>query len=184
MNKGIILYGPPAAGKDTITACLRHLSTVYVQFPRLKAGAGRTAGYRLTTDAALDELSRKGLLVWENARYEARYAVDLPELETRLLHHVPVLHLGQVPAVDAVKAATPDAQWLLVSLWCPRPEAERRIRQRATGDTQARLRAWNETATLPAPDLALDTSQIAATDAAYVIHERLMSAERDEAGLG
>ncbi len=127
MNRGIILYGPPASGKDTVTAALRVLDSRYVLFPRLKAGPGRTGGYRMTTPQHLDELYRAGAIVWENERYGARYAIDLPELAARLGQHVPVVHLGQVPAIKAVQAATADAHWLLVYLWCPRDEATRRL---------------------------------------------------------
>ena len=37
MNIGVILYGPPAAGKDTITGELLALDPRYRQFSRLKA---------------------------------------------------------------------------------------------------------------------------------------------------
>jgi guanylate kinase len=169
----VILYGPPAAGKDTITAHLNALDPAYVLFPRLKAGSGRTAGYRLTTSAELDRLAAAGAIVWENSRYGARYAIDLPELAARLHAQVPVLHLGQVPAIEAVKKATPDADWLVVSVWCSRDEAARRIEQRATGDTEARLQAWDETEPLDVPDLRIDTSEVPAQAAARAVDDLL-----------
>lgn len=171
MMRGVILYGPPAAGKDTITAHLHAVDPAYVLFPRLKAGPGRTTGYRLTTSDELDRLDAAGAIVWENRRYGARYAIDRPELEARLHAQVPVLHLGQIPAVEAVKAATPDTDWLVVFVWCPRGEAARRIEQRATGDTEARLRAWDETEPLDVPDLRLDTAETPAQAAALAIDE-------------
>lgn len=171
MNVGVILYGPPAAGKDTITAHLHSIDPTYVLFPRFKAGPGRTTGYRLTTPEALDALGRDGHLVWENARYDARYAIDRPELTARLRAHRPVVHLGQAAAVNAVRSATDEGRWLVVSVWCDRAEAVRRIENRATGDTAARLRAWDETAPLPDADLTLDTSATPPQDVARVIHE-------------
>jgi predicted PilT family ATPase len=39
MRSGILLYGPPAAGKDTITTALAALDARYAPFRRLKVGA-------------------------------------------------------------------------------------------------------------------------------------------------
>jgi guanylate kinase len=179
VTRGVILYGPPAAGKDTITTHLHTLNPAYVLFPRLKAGPGRAVGYRLTTSGELDRLATAGAIVWENSRYGARYAIDLPELDARLHAQVPVLHLGQVPAIEAVKKATPDTNWLVVSVWCSRDEAAHRIEQRATGDTMARLAAWDETEPLDAPDLVVDTTSATAQAAAEAINRRIRIAEAE-----
>jgi guanylate kinase len=47
MSQGILLYGPPASGKDTITVELCELNQTYGAFERLKIGSGRTRGYRM-----------------------------------------------------------------------------------------------------------------------------------------
>jgi guanylate kinase len=60
--------------------------------------------------------------------------------------------LGQVEAVKAVAGALP-TQWVTACLWCPRDVAAMRIAQRGTGDAGARLRAWDETETLPEADI-------------------------------
>lgn len=170
MNVGVILYGPPAAGKDTVTSALHALDPRYELFPRLKAGPGRTTGYRMNTDATIDALRARGEIVWENQRYGSTYVVDAPELRDRLTRQRPVLHLGQVEAIDAVRAAPLAAAWLVVYLWCPRDVAARRIEARATGDTAARLRAWDETTPLDIADLSIDTAQLAPDVAAAAIH--------------
>jgi guanylate kinase len=157
MNRGLILYGPPAAGKDTITRHLEALHERYRLFPRLKAGRGRTAGYRMTTPAEIDQLRRHGDIIWENRRYGATYVIDRPELAARLAQHVPVLHLGQVEGVQAVTGAIPDTRWIVVYVWCPRDVAEIRIKERGTGDTAERLKAWDETPTIEAADLTINT---------------------------
>ncbi|MFD0564440.1 hypothetical protein ACFQ2M_22355 [Kitasatospora saccharophila] len=51
MKTGIILYGPPASGKDTITAALIEQDPRLAQFARLKIGGGRSQGYRMGTPA-------------------------------------------------------------------------------------------------------------------------------------
>ena len=170
---GIVLYGPPASGKDTITDALIRLDPRCQHFPRLKVGPGRRVGYRMTTFAELDRLDAAGDLAWRNQRYSATYAIDTPELRTRLDEHMPVLHLGQPEAIDAVTAATPNADWLVVALWCPREVAAQRLTDRDPTDVAARLAVWDATPPLPAPDLAIDTGATAPSDASGEILARL-----------
>lgn len=44
MRSDLLLYGPPAAGKDTVTAALPEIDARYVAFRRLKIGNGESAG--------------------------------------------------------------------------------------------------------------------------------------------
>lgn len=168
MTTGIILYGPPAAGKDAITSALRRIDPDYVLFSRLKVGPGRTAGYRMTTESTIAQLRDRKEVVWENSRYGATYVVDKPSLHRDLAQHTPVLHLGQVEAVHAVMASAPDAHWIVVYVWCPRDVAQERIVARGTGDTDARLRAWDETEPIIA-DITLNTAATTPKGAAQVI---------------
>jgi guanylate kinase len=177
---GVILYGPPASGKDTVTAALHELDNRYQQFRRLKSGPGRTAGYRMTTDAELAALRASGGVVWENRRYESVYVVDSPGLRQQMHDGIPVVHLGQVDAVDAVRKAFFDVRWTLVALTCPRDVAERRIVQRQTGDAAERLKAWDETESIAA-DLAIDTSEILPDTAAMLVDQAVY---RSEAAAG
>ncbi|MGK5522443.1 kinase [Micromonospora sp. URMC 107] len=170
--QGVIFYGPPAAGKDTVTGALCQLDQRYTQFQRLKAGSGRTAGYRMTSEEHLQELRVAGEVIWENHRYGATYVVDRPQLLALLDGRVPVVHLGQPEAIEAVKSAVPAARWLVVYLWCPRPVAATRITARGTGDTEARLRAWDETEPIDA-DLTLNTGALSATEAAAEVSKCL-----------
>jgi guanylate kinase len=173
MTCGVILYGPPAAGKDTVTRELHTLDVRYELFPRLKVGGGRTVGYRMATEALLDSLRARREIVWENYRYDAVYLVDRPELVRRLNGEIPVLHLGQLEAIDAVVRATPDARWLIVYLWCSRDVAAHRIVARGTGDVDARLRAWDETKPVSSAHLTVNTGATSAQAAALEIHRRL-----------
>ncbi|MGV9668376.1 hypothetical protein [Nocardia niigatensis] len=166
---GVILYGPPAAGKDTVTAALHRSAPQFEQYQRLKVGPGRTAGYRMGTEADLERLTESGQVVYANRRYSSVYVIDRPELEEHLASGIPVVHVGQPEAIDALATALPAARWVVVELWCPRPVAESRIEGRGTGDTAERLRAWDETPRLAQADLRIDTSQTAPEAAGSLI---------------
>ncbi|MGB6164400.1 MAG: kinase [Pseudonocardiaceae bacterium] len=176
----VILYGPPTAGKDTVTKALTRLDENYRFYRRLKVGAGRTAGYRMTTSSHVAALRSAGSVVCETRRYDALYVVDRESLTNMLEVCIPVLHMGQVGAVKAVTTTLPPAiQWVTVWLWCPRDVATARITGRGTGDTAARLRAWDETAPLPEADISINTADVHPADAAATIHRRIQ-AQRGE----
>jgi guanylate kinase len=141
---GIILYGPPASGKDTVTAELEQLDSRYAHFHRLKVGKGRTTGYRFVSDGELADLKARDLVLYESERYGATYSIDRPELD-RLISagRTPVLHMGQVWGIDALLKYP--ARWLDVLLWCPRDLAKQRLSARGSTDIKRRLTAWDET---------------------------------------
>ena len=172
MTRGVILYGPPASGKDTITTALSQLDPAYQLFRRLKVGPGRQTGYRMTTTAHIDRLRAAGQIVWENSRYSATYVVDREGLNHALHDGTPIVHLGQSAARAAICAATPQTAWLVVSLWCPREVAAERLAARGAADIPDRLAAWDATENLRTPDLMIDTSEVTATNAAQIIHSR------------
>jgi hypothetical protein len=81
VTRGIILYGPPAAGKSTITTQPHKLDPVYTLFKRFKIGSGRSAGYRMTTAAKRRELHAADNVVWENEQYGNVYLIDRAGLQ-------------------------------------------------------------------------------------------------------
>ena len=175
MKQGVILYGAPATGKDTVTAALQAISEQFEHFKRVKCGPGRTAGYRLVDQDELARiLSTPGEAVWVNERYGATYVIDRAHLVDVLSsNRVPVIHLGQPDAIDAVKAATPCAVWLVVELICPRAEGVQRIIARSTGDTDARIAAFDLTPLLIKPDLRINTAATRPERAAEAINAAL-----------
>ncbi|MEV7082407.1 guanylate kinase [Streptomyces sp. NPDC093516] len=177
-KQGVILYGPPASGKDTVTIALSELNPKYAQFARLKVGSGKSAGYRMGTAEQLRELEAAGDIVYANTRYGNTYAIDRPGVDTAFAAGVPVVHLGQVDGIRALVDGYP-ADWSMVLLWCPREVTEQRSAGRGDSDIAARLAAWDATREdLDAHpgvvwDLTVDTTTSAPPDAARLIDQLL-----------
>ncbi|MFE9679437.1 guanylate kinase [Streptomyces sp. NPDC006259] len=175
---GVILYGPPAAGKDTVTRALAELHPRYGQFARLKIGSGRSIGYRIGTTAQLRELKAAGDVVYANSRYGNTYVLDRPALDAAFAAGVPVVHLGQIDGIRALVDGYP-ADWSVVLLWCPREVTAQRSAGRGDSDTAARLAAWDATREdLDAHpglawDLTVDTTATSPQDAARLIDQLL-----------
>jgi guanylate kinase len=145
VRQGILLYGPPAAGKDTVTAALTEVHSGYVPFTRLKIGTGREEGYRMGTPGQLAALEARGEVVYRNDRYGNTYVVDRPGLDRAMEGgRTPVVHLGQMAGVEQVAALFP-AHWTRVLLWCSKETTARRSGRRGDTDTVARLAAWDAT---------------------------------------
>src|SRR5262245_3368427 len=143
-GRAVVLYGPPASGKDTLTSALMSTDPAFVLFRKLKAGGGRTTGYRMTDASALGDLRDRGLSLYENVRYGATYAVDRPDLDAGVQRgQPPVAHMGQVAGIHAVLGYP--AMWLTVRLWCSRSTAAARLRARGGSDVAGRIAVWDET---------------------------------------
>jgi guanylate kinase len=144
-KRGLILYGPPASGKDSITAELSRQDTRFVLFTKLKAGNGRTAGYRHISPDDLEALGDAGRLVVESHRYGNRYAVDRDELDALTeADRIPVVHMGNLADLRRLRSAVP-LLWTCVLLWIPREVCAQRSEDRGDADSPRRLRAWDET---------------------------------------
>lgn len=146
MTDAIILYGPPASGKDTITRHLIDLDSRYAHFERLKVGSGRPQGYRLVTAGELTARVSNGDILYSNTRYDSTYAVDRSGLAAMIdRENVPVLHIGQTSGIRALVDGY-SIRWLVVGLWCSRGEVARRLAGRQDDRTDERLAAWDATA--------------------------------------
>ncbi|MFJ3127969.1 guanylate kinase [Streptomyces sp. NPDC086993] len=177
-KQGVILYGPPASGKDTVTTALTKLSPRYTPFARLKMGTGKAAGYRMGTAEQLRELEAAGGVIYANVRYGNTYVIDRPGIDAAFAAGVPVVHLGQVDGIRALVDGY-QADWSVVLLWCPRKVTAQRSEGRGDSDTAARLVVWDATREdldkQPGTswDLTIDTTAAAPQDAARLIDQLL-----------
>ncbi|WP_328786051.1 guanylate kinase (plasmid) [Streptomyces canus] len=178
MTQGLILYGPPAAGKDTVTHALTQLAPQYRQFARLKVGSGKSIGYRSGTAERLQELEAAGDVLYSNSRYGNTYVIDRPGLDAAFAAGVPVVHLGQIDGVRALVDSYA-AAWTTVLLWCPKAVTALRSEGRGDSDTAARLAAWEATREdLDAHpdmvwDLIVDTTAASPQESARLIDQLL-----------
>ncbi|NXY94475.1 guanylate kinase [Streptomyces sp. BR123] len=184
LPSAVILYGPPAAGKDTITQALADLEAGYAQFRRLKVGSGKTDSYRMGSAEELAALEEAGQVIYSNSRYGNVYVVDQPGLDEMVAAGLtPVLHLGQIDGVQAVIDAYP-ARWTTVLLWCTREETATRSAGRGDADTEARLAAWQATQedvdAHPDQewDLVVQTGDHSPAKVAQVISQRVRASSR------
>lgn len=174
MNVSLVLYGPPAAGKDTVTGQLLSIHDEYRLFEKLKSGAGRSVGYRIVTDSVIDEFHARGDVLWETRRYGARYVIDRGRFTALARTTTLIVHVGELQAIEEIAAALDGiAELVVVSLWCPRPVAAERISRRRTGDDIKRLDLWDSTPPLHHADLSIDTGTVGPVEAAQAIHETI-----------
>ncbi|MFD9008389.1 MULTISPECIES: guanylate kinase [unclassified Streptomyces] len=142
--RGVVLFGPPTAGKDTVSAALTGLDTRYGQLTKIKVGSGRTTGYRMADADELAALRAAGRLVLETRRYGNTYAIDRDDLDAMTgAGRIPIVHIGSVEHLRSFTAAVREP-WLCVLLWVPRDVCEQRSRGRGDRDTADRLAAWDE----------------------------------------
>lgn len=163
--RGIILYGPPASGKSSITEALTALNPNYKLFKRLKVGGGRSDSYRMTTEGHLVQLREAGKILWENAAYGANYAIERDSIVDALSTQIPIIHVGQPAAVQALVDEF-GSQLLKVALRCPRDVAHSRLIRRGDSDVPERLTTWEQTPPLSTAELTLNTDRLSVRQAA------------------
>ncbi|MFB4285061.1 guanylate kinase [Nonomuraea sp. MTCD27] len=139
---GIVLYGPPASGKTTVTTALAQLDPRFTLVRKLKSGNRRGTEYDFVSAEELAALRAAGRLLVESHRYGNTYAIDREQVDRlNAAGRVPVVHLGDISGIRQLVQVSP---WFVVLLWTPREVCERRSRERGDHDTTKRLRAWDE----------------------------------------
>jgi guanylate kinase len=169
---GVLLYGPPAAGKDTINAELTARDQRFQRYRRPKHGGRLGPGYRPITGVQLEQLRAGGTILWENSGYGATYLVE----QTGLIDladsgAVPVVHLGQPAAIGALTTGVLWVRWHVIELTCSRAIAVDRLSQRDPADVHERLAVYDATPRLADAELCVDTGRTSPADAAQLVAE-------------
>lgn len=180
---GLVLYGPPTAGKDTIGAALRRLDDRFRPVPKVKSGTGRSAGYRMVDAGVFENMRVSGRLAGVSERYGNRYGVDRHDVRQIVdagCH--PVVHSGRLTDMERLVTEL-GGTWLAVLLWCDRDTTTRRSLERGDTDSPARLAVWECTRAelLADPcrssrafDFAVRTDRTRVSSAARLIAERML----------
>lgn len=140
--RGLILYGAPASGKHTIAKFLETSGLGYENYPKLKLGHGKVAGYRMITAEQMRQVNQHRLLVQYNERYGNWYAVE-KYLIYKMLGQgkVPIFHMGVSAGISEIINFAP-GQWLKVWLRCSPMEARQRLTTRGEIDVEDRMTVW------------------------------------------
>ena len=140
LPRGVVLFGPPASGKDTVTACMDAMYPDVALYEKLKTGAGRSLGYRFIDADELDQRRRSGRLT-SVVRYGNQYSVDHAELDAwELQGRIPVVHTTDLDELGNLAAR---AGWLVVGLWARRRIAAERLLARGDLELSQRLDLWS-----------------------------------------
>jgi len=141
----ILLSGPPAVGKDTVTAALAASDPRFRLFEKLKLGGGRSDGYRMIDVREYQRMLDAGDVLQSNERYGNLYAVDRPRLQELLsAGAIPVIHVGRRTNPPALREAAGHRQVLSVLLWAARDVLRTRLRERQADDIPERLKAYDQ----------------------------------------
>ncbi|MGH3568096.1 MAG: hypothetical protein ACRDRH_19120 [Pseudonocardia sp.] len=176
MLEALILYGPPASGKDTISQLVSRLDPRYVLFRKIKSGAGSTGTYRVISEGRLATMRAAGRVQQESRRYGNTYVVDKDQLDYfASAGRRPMLHMGDLPGVVQLKSYGRPARWQTVLLWAPPDVTHARLAGRRDTNVRARMEVWIQTVEelLSSPealfDFIVNTGDVSALDAAQAI---------------
>jgi guanylate kinase len=137
--RGILIAGPPASGKRTLTFALTSMRRSYAPFRALSAALHPTIAAERSTERHLDELKAWAQVFHEFTEDGMRYVFDHGRLNKLREHgRIPVATVCDTAGMLAFEREADD--WLPILLWCPREVAEQREPALAQ---PARRRRWD-----------------------------------------
>ncbi|MDF5758980.1 AAA family ATPase [Spongiactinospora sp. TRM90649] len=179
---GIILCGPPASGKSTVTGALHELDPRFVLARSLVVGDDHADDHDQVTHEQVERLRAAGRIIADTRRDGNRYVIDRHPIEhIAQAGLVPVVHVGSSRDVEGLSVM---GEWVRVLLVTP-PEIRReRLRRRADDAGGPRLRGRQDAvgAVPPAADLRfhlrIATNVTPAEHAAREIADAFVAASR------
>lgn len=135
---GIVLAGPPGAGKRTTAFALTALGRRYERLPALTTARESTLDIERATPAHIDELRAWAQVLHESDRQGGAHVYDHERLRAiRDAGRFAVVTLDTTSALDAFARESPD--WLAVLLHGPYDQARTTVARRSWARTERGL---------------------------------------------
>jgi len=127
--KVLLVAGPPASGKDTITEALTALDSKYVLFKKHRTGVD-SAKYNTLSAGDFEQMKNDGAFVQAHYRYGRGYGVCKETLRDLVdANKLPIIHTGKIDNLLLLKS-TINYPCGTVLLWEERDVLIERIKQR------------------------------------------------------
>lgn len=178
--RGVVLAGPPASGKRTVTFALTSLRRSYASFPALTVAHRARVAAEQTTRRHLDELRAWAQLFHEFTSDGIRFAYERERLNNlREQGRIPIACVDDGDVLQAFEREADD--WLQILLWCPRDEAERRLartwfaHEKQRTPDRSSMRRWDRSEKKLLRDtrrftLSIRTDRLNAVQVAQIVH--------------
>lgn len=150
MPSAILLSGPPATGKDAVTAALHCNDKRIVHFTKHRAGVGgQTASQYLDVDVALfKHMEQHGDFLQWHSRYGRYYGVSSQVLQHNILNGlISVIHVCRYENLLALRSRNELRSAISILLMCSRQQVRLRLEERHQGhleEIERRLSAFDE----------------------------------------
>ncbi len=150
LYEAILLSGPPASGKDSLTEALHGIDPKFVHFRKHRAGSGGQPGaaYIDISVSQFERMAQQNRFAQWHDRYGRYYGVAVEELDRTLsTAKIPIIHVGKYQNLLALRQHPLLRPALSILLLCSRAAAGVRLENRHAGqlgEVEARLAAFDQ----------------------------------------
>lgn len=131
--RAILISGPPASGKDTLTRALGCIDPAYRMANKHKDSRAGSTHHIIVTPAAFDAMLEQGAFLQWHERYGRRYGLACRTVEDILAEGgFPIIHTGRLANLRMLQSVMPDA--VSVLLQAPLNVLTGRLSQRHAGN--------------------------------------------------
>jgi len=142
----LLLSGPPASGKDTVSHELINRNNRFVLFKKHRAGGETNSGYIDISTAQFKEMEAQNKFIQSHLRYGRLYGVSRDGIEKTLAYgKIPIIHTGRIENLVKLKDVF-GQKCIAIHLWEHRDILAERIRKRHNNaeEISARITALDE----------------------------------------